>query len=221
MRLTERLRANAHAIWEANFHHPFVQGIGDGTLPEEKFRFYLTQDYAYLIDFCRFLGIAAAKSPDLTSMALFSQLLDTTLRVEMDLHRSICADFGISPQELENVEPAPLCLAYTSYLLRVAYEGSFTDVMVAFLPCSWGYVEIGRRIEERGVPEHPHYAKWIETYSSEEFWDLNEELKDMVDRLGADVTDAEARRLQGIFDFSSRWERLFWDMAWNEQTWVA
>ncbi|UCD72317.1 MAG: thiaminase II [Syntrophobacterales bacterium] len=221
MKFTDTLRKKAHAIWEANFDHPFVQGIGDGSLDEEKFKFYLAQDYVYLKDFCRFLAIAAAKSHDLGSMGRFSGLLGLTLKVEMDLHRSICGDFGISAEELEKTEPAPYCLAYSSYLLRIAYEGDFLDLLAAFLPCEWGYVEIGARLQARGIPEHPHYAKWIETYASAEFRELTERTKDLLNELTRGAPKEKLDRLQEIFNFSSRWERLFWEMAWNRQRWIA
>ncbi|MBI4774267.1 MAG: thiaminase II [Deltaproteobacteria bacterium] len=219
MSFSERLRGSAHHIWEANYRHPFVQAIGKGDLAEKAFRFYLAQDYVYLKEYCRFLALAAAKSPDLESMGLFSHLLEVTLKVEMDLHRSICAEFGMSPSDLERVRPAPICQAYTGYLLKTAYEGGFLDLMTAFLPCAWGYVEIGQRLKEQGLPDHPHYAKWIETYASVEFLELNEELKKLLDRHAGGISEQQADRLQEIFDFSSRWEGLFWDMAWIQSDW--
>ena len=221
MKFTDTLRKNADAIWEANFDHPFVQGIGDGSLDEERFKFYLAQDYVYLKDFCRFLAIAVAKSRDLDAMGKFSDLLGLTLKVEMDLHRSICKDFGISSEELEKTEPAPYSLGYSSYLLRIAYEGDFLDLLAAFLPCEWGYVEIGTRLKAKGLPSHPHYAKWVETYASPEFRELTDFLKDLLEKLASGSPREKLDRLQEIFNFSSRWERLFWDMAWNRQTWVA
>lgn len=221
MKLTDTLRKKADAIWEANFDHPFVRGIGDGSLDEEKFKFYLAQDYVYLKDFCRFLAIGVAKSRNLDSMGRFSDLLGLTLKVEMDLHRSICTDFGISAEELEGTEPAPYCLGYSSYLLRIAYEGDFLDLLTAFLPCEWGYVEIGTRLRARGIPSHPHYAKWIETYASPEFRELTDSLKDLLNELTEGASKDKLDRLQGVFNFSSRWERLFWDMAWNRETWIA
>jgi len=221
MKFTNMLRQRSHEIWEANYHHPFVQAIGDGTLEEEKFRFYLAQDYVYLKDYSRLLALGAAKSPSLDSMGEMSDLLQVTLRVEMDLHRSICADFGISPQELEETEPAPNCLGYTSYLLRIAYEGDFLDFLAAFLPCAWGYMEIGRRLKRKGLPQHRHYAKWIETYASQEFWELTESIKDRLNRLAQGVRGQKLERLQEIFKFSCRWENLFWDMAWAGQKWAG
>ena len=91
MTSSEAFRQAGHAIWEANYAHPFVQGIGDGTLPQERFRFYLAQDYVYLIDFSRFFAVAAAKAASLAPMERFAKLLDETLHFEMDLHRAICA----------------------------------------------------------------------------------------------------------------------------------
>lgn len=220
MKVTERLRQNAHEIWEANYHHPFVQAIGDGTLAEERFKFYLAQDYVYLKDYCRFLAVGAAKGYTLESMARLSDLLQATLTVEMDLHRSICADFGISSEELEQTEPSPYCLGYTSYLLRIAYGGDFLDFLAAFLPCEWGYVEIGRRLKRKGLPRHEHYARWIETYAAQEFWELTESIKDQLNRLASGAHQEKLECLQEIFQFSSRWEYLFWDMAWNRQRWV-
>jgi len=43
-RFTERLRQKAAGIWEAEHQHPFVRGIGDGTLTLEKFKFWVQQD---------------------------------------------------------------------------------------------------------------------------------------------------------------------------------
>ncbi len=219
MQASQAFHQAAHAIWEANYAHPFVQGIGDGSLPAERFRFYLAQDYVYLIDFCRFFAVAAAKAPGLAPMERFAKLLDETLHFEMDLHRTICADFGISRQELERTRPTPTCLGYTSYLLRVAYEGEASGLLAALLPCSWGYGEIGRRLKGRGLPPAAQYAKWVETYASPEYQELVGWLRTLFDETVADVSGPSRLRLQEIFNTSSRWEYLFWEMAWKLEAW--
>ncbi len=219
MQASQAFHQAAHAIWEANYAHPFVQGIGDGSLPAERFRFYLAQDYVYLIDFCRFFAVAAAKAPGLAPMERFAKLLDETLHFEMDLHRTICADFGISRQELERTRPTPTCLGYTSYLLRVAYEGEASGLLAALLPCSWGYGEIGQRLKGRGLPPVAQYAKWVETYASPEYQELVGWLRTLFDETVADVSGPSRLRLQEIFNTSSRWEYLFWEMAWKLEAW--
>src|SRR4030067_1688418 len=121
MKFSEQLRKTGHPIWEANFNHPFVQGIGKGILAEDKFIFFLEQDYVFLIEYCRFFGLVIAKSTGLEEMRKFSEILQATVSVEMELHRRVCADFGITAKKLEQTKPAPYNSGYTSYLLSVVF----------------------------------------------------------------------------------------------------
>ena len=49
-----RLRDAAGTVWQDYTHHPFVEGLRDGTLPRKAFLGYLVQDYVFLIHFCSF-----------------------------------------------------------------------------------------------------------------------------------------------------------------------
>ena len=117
------LRGKTDPLWEAMFQHPFVKGIGDGTLSRDRFEFYLKQDYVYLIDFSRVFALACAKSRTLPEMGTFAALLHATLNTEMELHRKTCAAFGIAEQELARTRKSPITSAYTDLLVRTAYEG--------------------------------------------------------------------------------------------------
>ena len=173
-RFTERLRQRAAEIWEAQYRHPFVQGIGDGTLELEKFKFWVRQDYVFLVEYARLLALAAARSPDLKTMMRFAGLLKETVETEMSLHRGYAAEFQISSKELELESPAPTTRAYTDFLLRVATTGDFTELAAALLPCMWAFSEIGQRLAGRSKPSDERYAKWIAMYSSSEIAELSE-----------------------------------------------
>jgi len=142
---THAIRAKAHPIWDRELKHPFVRGLGDGTLPIDRFRFYLAQDYVFLTEYCRVFALAAAKAPDLQTIGVFTRLLDETLNTEMQLHRDYCQRLGIAKSDLEATAPAPITHAYTRHLLTVAYSGSIADIVAAVLPCQLGYAEIGLR----------------------------------------------------------------------------
>ena len=100
MAFCDELKAVSEGIWRRELEHPFVRGIGDGTLPPERFRFYLEQDYVFLIDYARVFALAVSKAPDLAAMSEFAKLCADTLGVEMELHRSACAEFGVTPGRL-------------------------------------------------------------------------------------------------------------------------
>lgn len=219
MKFSEELRKNADHIWEANFNHPFVQGIGNGTLDKARFIFYLKQDYVYLIDFARYFALISARAENLTFMTGFAELLHATLKFEMDLHRSICADFDITATELEQTRMAPDCLNYTSFLIKSAFLGTTGETLAGFLPCAWGYVEIGERLKKQGLPDEKHYRQWIETYASDEFESLVLYYRNLLDEYARTANEREKQSMQRIFDISSRLEYMFWEMAWHQRDW--
>jgi thiaminase/transcriptional activator TenA len=218
-RFTDRLLRSTRLVWEAQHSHPFVRGIGDGSLDIERFKFWVRQDYLFLIDYARLLALAVARAPDLDSMRRFADLTQATLSVEMELHRSYAAEFGISVAELETEEKAPTTRGYTDFLLRVAALDEFSELIAALLPCMWSFSDIGQRLAQGPGPTDQRYAKWIEMYSSEEFADLADWCRGLVDRVAAGLGEDRLRRMEDAFLTSSRYELLFWEMAWRQQRW--
>ena len=100
MGFSDELRQRAASTWDKEKAHPFVTGIGDGTLPLDNFRYYMRQDYVFLIEFCRAISLAVAKARTLEDMGWFAQMIHETLNMEMALHVSFCADFDITEEEL-------------------------------------------------------------------------------------------------------------------------
>jgi thiaminase (transcriptional activator TenA) len=218
-RFTDKLRQRAAPIWQAQHEHPFVCGIGDGTLELPKFKFWVRQDYVFLTEYSRLLALAAARSPDLQTMRRFATLLKVTVESEMSLHRNYAAEFQISGEELEKEPPAPATRAYTDFLLRVATMGDFGELAAALLPCMWAFSEIGQRLTQLPKPSDERCAKWIAMYSSPEFAALAEWCRELVDRLAQGLPERELHKLEDAFLTSSRYELQFWEMAWNMEQW--
>lgn len=216
---SEEIRTKTNSIWTAIFEHPFVRGIGEGTLDRDKFEFYLKQDYIYLIDFSRVFALASAKARNLSDMGYFATLLNATLNMEMDLHRRTCADFGISAEELEKTEPAMTTISYTNFLVKTCYEETLPGILSVLLPCAAGYVEIGQKLKKDGLPDQKHYRDWIETYSSVEFSEFVDWLKSRLDQLTDSASAGDKAHWFQLYLNSSRFEYLFFDMSWNMDSW--
>ena len=222
MAFFDRLLQNSESIRAAILRHPFVAGIGNGSLPVEKFKYYIHQDYVYLIEYARVLALASSRAPDPDTMGWFARFLDETLNTEMGLHRSYCGQFGITEQELEETQAAPATLTYTRFLLSTAYHGSFAELAASLLPCQWGYWEIGEHLAKQGEPkEQPLYCRWIQMYSSPEFHQIAEELREMVDSLALSAGEAERERMEQAYMTSLSCEHLFWEASYNEEAWPA
>ena len=219
MKFTDELRLKAAPIWEAELKHPFVKGLADGNLPQDRFKYYLCQDYLFLLDYSRIFAYGAIKSPDEATMAMFARLLDETLNTEMELHRGYAEKFGITAAEMEATAIAPTTYAYTRHLLHVAQVGTLTDLVAGVLPCQWGYWEIGTSLAKQGGSPSPLYQAWIDMYASDAFGELGEWLRALLNRLTTDSSTAEKERLAHYFITSSRYEYLFWEMAYTQEQW--
>jgi thiaminase/transcriptional activator TenA len=216
-----RFRQTADPIWEAQHAHPFVRGIGDGTLDPERFGFWLRQDWLYLIDYSRLFAAGVLRAPDLAAMTAFAELLRGIMVTEMDLHRSYVAGFGITEADLDAETKAPTTQGYTDFLLRVATTGDYAELLGALLPCLWGYNEIGLRLAEGGMPDDERYRAWIGMYASEEFTRLATWGRGLTDAACAGLPEPALARVEAAFITSSRYELAFWEMAWSGESWLA
>lgn len=217
MTTTERLLADAKEIWDSYHVHPFVKGIGDGTLDQEKFKYYMIQDYLYLIDYTKVFAVGCAKAMDMESMRKFAAYTNSIIHGEMDIHRTYMTRLGITEEEAEKAEAALDNISYTSYMIRIAYEGGAAEVAIAILSCALSYEVIAKRLVEEnpGCENHPFYGEWISSYASEGYHDANVELIELTERLTKDCSEEQLAKLSEIFKNCSRYEASFWDMGWE------
>jgi thiaminase/transcriptional activator TenA len=216
--LSAQLWSGIEDVYAAILEHPFIAGLTDGSLDREAFRSYVIQDALYLREYARALSICAAKAPTEPEIAMFDRHAAGAIEVERSLHASFFADLGVGEEELASTSMAPTNLAYTSYLLAVAYASSFAEALGAVLPCYWIYWEVGKALRERGSPD-PLYGRWIDTYGGEEFGEIVRAVIKLTDRLGPQLSDAERRRMDERFKVTSRYEWMFWDSGWRREAW--
>ena len=211
-----RLHDAAAPIWEACLKHPFVTGIGDGTLAAEKFRYFMLQDYLYLFDYARVFALGVVKARDPRLMRTFAANVDAILGGEMEIHRTYMARLGITEEQVFAVKPALDNLSYTNYMLSVASTGGPAEIVASILACSWSYAEIGQALARiPGAAEHPFYGEWIRGYASDSYAATNQSLIELMDALAAGASGEQLARLTDIFVNCSRYELGFWDMSWE------
>ncbi len=201
-----------------DFHsHPFVKGIANGELPIEKFQFYMIQDYLYLLDYAKVFSIGAAKASDPSLMRVFSDYVSSILSGEMDVHKGYMKKLGIDLKDAENAIMSQDNLSYTSYMLRMAYEGGPAEVCAAILPCAISYEEIARKMVENdpACVDHEFYGAWIKSYAGEEYHNENIEVMELTDKAAEGYSQKQIDRLIEIGRRCTLYEGRFWDMAWE------
>lgn len=211
---SEQLRQEAEPIWEEIFRNPFLREINDASLPLEKFRYYLAQDYLYLEGFARSVALALAKAPNSDTLESLAHRVLTP--VERPLHHRLMEAAGVRMDELKAAIPSPTNLAYINHMVRTASEEGLGATAAALLPCPWTYHLLGERV---GTPDHPVYNLWTSFYTEGGLEASVAAWRSYVDTEAAQAGPRERESMRRAFITSSRYEWMFWRMAYEMEMW--
>lgn len=218
MKFSQKLYESVEDIWKSYYEHPFVNGIGQGTLDVDKFKFYMIQDYIYLLDYAKIYALGIVKADTEEVMKGFATMVNGILNGEMSIHRSYMRRLGITQDEIKETKASLANISYTNYMLSVSQRGTLAELTVSLLSCMWSYLEIGKHLSEiPGSIDHEFYGEWIRGYISEDYIKLTNWIIDLVDDLARDLPNRELEKLEEIFINTSKYEYMFWDMSYNKE----
>jgi thiaminase/transcriptional activator TenA len=208
MTLSQNLWQANHDLAQASLRHPFVQGIGDGTLAHDVFLYYVGQDAFYLEAFARAYTVAAARVPDWDDFRTLHGLAGGVFE-ELRLHEKFAAEWGVS---LRNIEAGPTTRRYTDFLLATAWSTDVGQTAAAMSPCMRLYAYLGQELAHAAPPEHA-YSDWIRTYSDPGIDELAQQLERLADRYAG-----ETQRTHATYRYAMQCEYDFFQAAWETQT---
>jgi thiaminase/transcriptional activator TenA len=197
---------------------PFLTGLTDGTLPPAAFRHFVVQDAHYLRGYARALAVLAARAPEAADTVMFAEHAAGAIAAEQDMHAALAGALGLTAAQAAATPVAPTTTAYTSYLLATCHGGSFAEGLGAVLPCYWIYARVGESLLSASSPD-PLYARWIAMYGGDEFQAVVDAVLAVTDRIGPELGDVERVRVREHFVTTCRYEWMFWDAAWRQETW--
>ncbi len=214
------LRGCCGKAWQAYVDHPFVVGLGDGSLRRECYLRYLRQDYVYLIHFTRAWALAVAKSDRIAEMRAAAAIALASIDEEMRLHVATCAAEGIDEEALAATVEEPETLAYTRFIIDAGVRGDLLDLLVALAPCAFGYGEIGARLAATArLPAGHPYGEWIASYAGPGYQDLCRTVGTLMEGVAARLIGRDVPSsprwpdLVRTFDAACRLEADFWGMG--------
>ncbi len=217
MNVTDDFRNRYRSLWERMVGHAFVQELGEGTLPLEKFRRYFIQDYLFVGELVKVVSLAIAKAPDLKTGNKLDGFLHVLLTSEDSLFQRVFRELGVAREEYERAQPTPTTRAFGDFLVHLAYEGSFEDILIALYVTEETYLDWASRLVKQGKrPKDTVYQEWIDIHSPDALGEFVAWIKGWLD--GAKIEEGR-HRLSQIFRTTLRYEYLFWEMAYSGERW--
>lgn len=216
VKLSQRLYERAKELWPRYLCHPFVMQMADGTLPKEKFRYYMLQDYLYLMDYVKIFAAIIQKADDFEQIRFLRGELSNTIDETVRTHLPYMKRLGITDEEIRNARPHIDSSAYSHYMLCEAQTGDVLTGLVTLLNCSWSYAYIAEQTVERcpDALRDANYGPWFAGYISEEYQRANQALIDRIDALAVSIQEEAAQRLCEIFEKCCLFDLRFWDMVY-------
>jgi thiaminase/transcriptional activator TenA len=217
MKVTERLRKDADNVWERIIEHPFVVELYSGTLPMEKFRFYILQDYNYLISSIKNFSIISSKADSIDAMREVIEILHLESVSEFKGYEEFLRKLGYTIEDATNIEPIPMNISYVSFLLSTSSLKSYAESITSVLPCFWSYTEIAEYHKDKlRKNRNKLYMDWASVYLSEPYLNLVRKIKKLVDDAGEKFS---YEKLKKTFITASKYEYIYWDAVYNMNTW--
>ena len=203
---TAALWAAGGETWHQILDLPFVRALGDGTLDEDLFAFYLDQDALYLRDYSRALATLSARADTAEAQVHWAAGAHEAIAAESQLHEGWLAN------RARLGGPSPITMGYTNFLRASAAGDDYVVGAAAILPCYWLYEEVGAVLSSQNHADHP-YAEWLSMYGGEEFAaDVARSLAE-VERAFEAASPAQRVRAARAYLSACVYEREFFDQA--------
>ena len=126
--------------------------------------------------------------------------------------------FGLTQNDVENTEMSPICDHYVNFLLATTTNNSYEVGLAAVLPCFWIYAEVGKYIYHQSIEENP-YQDWIDSYASVEFEESVNHVIKTTDQAAANSSKTTIEMMHHVFRRATQLEWMFWDSAYQMQSW--
>lgn len=203
---TAALWAAGGETWHQILDLSFVRALGEGTLDEDLFAFYLDQDALYLRDYSRALATLSARADTAAAQVHWAAGAHEAIAAESQLHEGWLAN------RARLGGASPITMGYTNFLRASAAGDDYVVGAAAILPCYWLYEEVGAVLSSQNHADHP-YAEWLSMYGGEDFAaDVARSLAE-VERAFEAASPAQRVRAARAYLSACVYEREFFDQA--------
>lgn len=203
-------------VWEKCYKSRFVQELAKGTLPFEKFKFYIIQDSIYLKHYARVYAMAMYRSTTLKDIKVFYDILNFVSDGESVVRLNYLKKFGITDDDIEFMKATETNKNYTDYMLHIAETEDVPEILMAVLPCMIGYCYVFTEVVKNYKDiKSSLYWEIIEDYANNDYVKNCEFWAHYTDNKCECLPAARKEKLKQIFRQASLHELYFWEMVFE------
>lgn len=209
--LADSLVRAAEPDWTRATTHRLTVELADDVLADDVWRNYLIQDYAFVEALTSLVGYAVGKAPTMAEKTTFSGFLSVLTGAEDAFFKRAFAAAGVADADRAGAADSDVTVAFKE-LFADAWNGSYADVLAAFLPVEWVYLTWASAQADK--KPRAAYDEWIVLHNVPEFREFVMFMKGELNRCAATLSDAEKDRVSGLFTRACALEVAFFDSVY-------
>lgn len=212
MRATDFLKQSVQSDWDAATDHPFCKGLADSSLPLDKMRWYLVQDYKFVDHFVRLLATAIAHAPTLADGVPAAQFLGLVTSTENTYFLRSLDALEVSQSD-RNAPAAPATGAFQELMSEARTSGRYEQMLAVLIVAEWSYLTWANRYTSYDANLPFWFAGWIDLHSGEGFESVVAYLREQLDGIWAELSEEQQAGATAMFQKAVICERAFFDAA--------
>ena len=207
---SEEVWEDSKNIVEKSKKHKFIQKLIDGTLNENIFKEYISQDILY----CDIFNLNMKKlSEKLDKEEYKNALLEfSKSRSSIYMREYYQKSFNLPPSTIMN----KVCEKYTSLITNSVEKHSIQEGLSSMLACYWIYFDVGNYIHDNQKKDNKDnkYQSWIDNYGNPNYGKKVNSYKNICDYY-ANLNPDKKENMKKIFIQCAKYEYDFFDEAYK------
>lgn len=213
MQATELLKQSVQEDWDAATNHIFCQELANGSLPLEKMRWYLVQDYKFIDQFVRLLATTIAHAPTLKDGIPAAQFLGLITSDENTYFLRSFEALGVS-EASQNAPDAPATEDFNSLMAEARNSGCYEQMLAVLVVAEWSYLAWASRYVPYPADLPFWFSEWIDLHTGDGFESVVAYLRGQLDDSWDTLTAEQQAQATHMFQRAVMCERAFFDAAY-------
>lgn len=214
-RPTEILRDANLENWHHATRHKFCSELADGSLPLDKMRNYLTQDYQFIDNFFRLAASAIHHAPSLPDRLPLAQFMGILAGPENTYFQRSFDALDVEEKERSNPDLKAPTKAFQDLMLKASKSGNYGAMVAVLCVAEWSYLEWATPFADYDVALPFYFSEWIDLHVGDYFESVVEHLRGQVDTAYDEANEDGRAVIAEYFSEAVRLECAFFDMSYE------
>ena len=214
-RPTDILRDANLDTWTHATRHNFCSELADGSLPLDKMRNYLAQDYQFIDNFVRLAASAIHHAPTLPDRLPLAQFLGNIAGPENTYFQRSFEALDVEESERVNPVLKKPTREFQDLMLKAAQSGNYGAMVAVLCVAEWSYLEWATPFASPPESLPFYFSEWIDLHAGEYFESVVEHLRSQVDTAYEAADEAGRAIIADYFSQAVSLESAFFDMSYT------